>query len=216
MGKAILIELIASLIVALLGYLRKKFLITLSKRDPRSVRFSLGVLLFFWALSHGINIYLYLKQLISIEVFLIFFTSISGLLIYFIYVELNQFWRLGFRGTDQKVIHGLDYSKALKLIKNEFCFLGTGAAKLTRELFFEEALSRCRPDKPIKFLLSKPTDGNLIRAAMRANRPSDEYTRIVLDSLRKISNIRENRGLTSKFDFIQRPQFITQFSDCFS
>jgi len=70
-------------------------------------------------------------------------------------------------------------------------FLGTGAAKLTREDEFENAIRRCRPEQPIRFLLCKPTYDFLIEAARRFGVDRDEYKTIVTNSLRKIAELKE-------------------------
>ncbi|MDO9558247.1 MAG: hypothetical protein Q7I89_01005, partial [Syntrophales bacterium] len=70
---------------------------------------------------------------------------------------------------------------------------------LTNE--FEQALRRCRPDKPIRFLLLKPTDENLTYAAQRAGSDKTEYINNVLNSLKKIADIRNRRNYNIQVRF---------------
>jgi len=109
---------------------------------------------------------------------------------------VNPFWSVGLRSADRRVDKGIDYRTSLSLVHDELSFLGTGASKLTaltRE--FEDALARCRQDKPIRFLLMKPSDENLRNAAQRARRDREAYKNQVLESLRRIAGIRKDRGL---------------------
>ena len=77
-----------------------------------------------------------------------------------------------------------------------FLFMGTGASKLTsqRDAFEEAVLGATRAGKSVQLLLSNPDEANLRAAAMRAKRPEDEYRKLVLDTLRFVKEIKEQRG----------------------
>lgn len=116
------------------------------------------------------------------------------MILYLLWKHIYIYWSVGVVGADREVGKGIDYKSSLALVNNEFEFLGIGASKLTKLTNeFEEAMGRCRSDKPIRFLLLKPTDENLTDAAQQAGKDKSEYRINVLDSLRKISSIHERR-----------------------
>lgn len=134
--------------------------------------------------------------------------------IFFLWRKLNKFVSVGITDADTEVRTGTDYKGALVLCTNELKFLGIGASKLTREPEFENALARCRPDRPIKFLLLNPTDERLVRAAQRFERDRDEYKRIVIDSLGIIAQLRDRRALNIEVRFYStEPIFRLMFID---
>lgn len=77
-----------------------------------------------------------------------------------------------------------------------FVFMGTGASKLTaeHESFEKAVLSATSAGKRVKLLLSHPDAANLRAAAQRAKKPEDEYRRLVLETLRLVKNLQQNRG----------------------
>lgn len=173
-----------------------------SRRDPRH-----GKLIFFlfaciaWAcLNIFAILYAQGTELQLLTVTTVFLVT-STLLCRFFLKELNKFWHIGILGADIEVKKGIDYKKALNLCQNHLEFLGTGAVKLTSALEFEEALVRCRQDLPIKFLLCKPTEENLIKAAQRAGKHKDEYCYLIRNSLQKIVDIKKQRGLNIQVRF---------------
>jgi hypothetical protein len=140
-----------------------------------------------------------------LEAFLIFFVISSSLLACFHWGQFQRFWAVGLRGADPQITKGINYEQALKLCKNQLEFLGTGAAKLTREREFEAALLRCRHDRPIKFLLCKPTADILTQATKRAGIDADTYRKVVLESLQKIARLRNDRKLNIEVRFYREP-----------
>ena len=108
---------------------------------------------------------------------------------------VSPFWSIGLRSADRRIEKGIDYRRSLSLVKNELSFLGTGASKLTELREFEAALRRCHSEKPIRFLLMKPSDENLTKAAERARTEREAYKKRVLESLWKIATIRNEHGI---------------------
>jgi hypothetical protein len=117
--------------------------------------------------------------------------------------ELIQFWRVGLVGADRQVRTGVDYVKALDMCSTSLDFLGIGASKLTdkREVF-ERAVDSCnRPDRAIRFLLSRPDSEGLARIALMAGRDKTEYQRTVQNSLRAIADLRNHRAMNVSVRF---------------
>lgn len=130
----------------------------------------------------------------------------SAVLYYGVHREISQFWNVGLRGADQETRFGIDYTRCLQLVQNQFSFLGIGASKLTKLDEFEHALTRCRKDMPIRFLLLRPTDDNLTAAASQFGRDRDEYKERVLASLRHIADIKRTRKLPIQIRFYPEPR----------
>src|ERR1700752_4987990 len=65
----------------------------------------------------------------------------SAVLIWIVYSELSQFWRIGLVGADRQIRSGIDFRRALRMASSSLDFLGIGAAKLTSERTgFEDAI----------------------------------------------------------------------------
>ena len=113
-----------------------------------------------------------------------------------IFRELNQFWVLGMVGADRETRLGISYKKALSLCTSSFDFLGIGAGKLRSEQSaFEAAIDRCsRPDRSIRFLLCRPDSEGLRRIAQSAGRSEDSYRKVVLESLRTLAILKNERA----------------------
>jgi hypothetical protein len=95
-------------------------------------------------------------------------------------------------------------------------FLGIGAAKLTDEKpEFDAAVGRCqRPERPVRFLLCRPDDEKLIEMAQSAERDRGSYQTKVLDSLRAIADLRNNRAWNVQVRFYREfPTFRLMFID---
>lgn len=118
---------------------------------------------------------------------------------------------------------GVNYADSLKLVNKSFDFMGIGAAKLTDESEFSNALDRCAdltaPGPTVRLLLARP-DHTIISRAARANSTADiEYQRNVTDSLKKIARIAERTGGSVKVrhyndDLVKEyPQFRLMFID---
>lgn len=120
--------------------------------------------------------------------------------------ELVEFWRIGLRSARATVTHGVSYKRALKLVKSNILFLGTGAAKLTGSDEFAAALLRCTPSREIKFLLLSPDHETLRTAAMRAGKGETQYRETVLRSLRAIAEVRKARNLRLSVRFYSHEQ----------
>jgi hypothetical protein len=207
----VIIEIIVVVLFAILGWARRRLFLALYRIDPRLIS---GSFYFLWMLWTIINVIAFINVLIkplsSSSILILGATLIttSFLLFLFTWREFDQFWKIGIRGADQSIKTGVDYNKALQMCRNSLVFLGTGAAKLSKSDEFEEALIRCRQDRPIKLLLTKPTDNNLASAAQRAGKANDEYKLTVLTSLEKIAQIRERRKINIQVRFYpENPEY---------
>ncbi len=206
------VNIAATIILGLLAWGRRKFLLLFSKPNPRIPAILLFLLLLVWLLMNGLVVYLVYRNVLPNWLLASVPLLTSSLLFCFLWKELAEFWSVGLRGADREIRRGLDTRRALELCSNHLEFLGTGAAKLTREAEFEEALLRCRPDQPIRFLLSKPTHQNLTHAANRAGKDRDEFRRIVITSLKRIAEIKNQRSLNVEVRFYpEYPSFYPIF-----
>src|ERR1035441_2312060 len=129
--------------------------------------------------------------------------------------ELRQFWGIGLVGADAQIRSGIDFAKALHLVSNSMDFLGVGAAKLTSEPAFEEAISRCqRPGKPVRFLLCRPDDEALAGIAQSADHDPHSYQRKVRTSLNVIAKLKKSRAWNIEVRFYPEfPIFRLMFID---
>jgi hypothetical protein len=137
-------------------------------------------------------------------------------LVFILWKQLDQFWRLGIRGADQQIFKGISYADSLKLVHNQLKFLGIGASKLSREKEFADALDRCRQDQPIQLLLCNPDDKKLVSAAKRFKKPESEYRDIVVNSLRIIADLKNKGELNVQVRFYPEdcdPVFRLMFID---
>jgi hypothetical protein len=102
---------------------------------------------------------------------------------------------VGIIRADQEIRTGFKYESALLACQNSLSFLGIGASKLTARTEFAEAIQRCSSNEPARLLLCDPDSKALEASAKQAGKPSDEYARLVRESLRKIADLRDRRGL---------------------
>ena len=187
---AVLVEIVAALALTSVTWVSKTYVLALRKRDPRLPFISVIIPIVCWL---ALNFLVFaMVQSHNPPWFLTATASVllAAPLLLFFWTELNQFWSVGLRGADRRIRTGIDYEASLKLCQNEWAFLGTGDSKLTELREFEDALARCRQDRPVRFLLTKPTDENLTNAAKRARRPKDEYRQTVVTSLGRIADLR--------------------------
>lgn len=202
---SIVANLLAAIVIGFIKWTNKRYLVFFGKRDPRFFPALILLVCLPWA---GINIALFYSLGINALFVALAFLGTSLLVGYVVWRELHTFWSVGIRGADQKIRKGIAYKDALRMCKNELSVLGTGAGKLTREEEFEKALHRCRKDRPIRFLLAKPTYENLIDAAQQAGRDKDEYSHIVVESLKKIADFKRRRKLNIEVRFYpDRPKY---------
>jgi hypothetical protein len=196
----LIVGILGNLIVLGLIWITAKIPSSLSRRDPRRPSPLLSLLIILLPI---INFSLFVYVIVKNQSLLwLIATPVSfSILTFILWSQLNQFWKVGIRGVDQQISKGINYNDALNYIKNELKFLGIGASKLTRESGFDQALSRCRADKTVKFLLCNPNDDILVNAAKKYNKPDTEYKNNVINSLRKISELRQNRGLNLEVKF---------------
>jgi hypothetical protein len=138
----------------------------------------------------------------------------SLVVFWFLWQDINRFFSVGLFGADKNIKDGLDYMHSLRLCHNRLSFLGIGASKLTASDEFENALARCSADHPARFLLSEPTSDNLTQAAKRANRPVEEYKHIVVQSLKRIAQLKCERDFNIEVRFYtDNPIFRLMFID---
>jgi len=136
------------------------------------------------------------------------------------WIILHPLSGIGIYGADMSVQQGVDYTQALKLCQNQIEFFGTGAAKLTENSEFEPAVQRCsRAGRPMKFLLAKPDNPILNRAARQANCDPHEYKNKVISSLRKLYSLQKKNMYNIEIRFyrsdrqIDYPYFRLMFID---
>ena len=188
-------SVVGSVIVAVLSglffWLRKKYSLVLSRRDPRIPSYLLGSIIIIWFFA-GIFIHYLVFTNDSLLWLLPVYLVWSFSLVYYFWNRRQEFRTVGIKGADKEVRHGIDYKRSLKLCNNRLKFLGIGASKLTEQKEFEEAIRRCAPDQPIKFLLCKPTHDCLVEAAKRFGVDRDKYKNRVISSLRVITDLKTN------------------------
>jgi hypothetical protein len=188
-------SVIGSLIVLVLSgiftWLRKRYAVWIASRDPRLPSLFLNGILLAWLVFAVVLFYLIISRHEPLLWLLPVFGVWSLVNTYFLWNKRESFRAVGIKGVDRQVRHGIDYNKSLSLCQNELSFLGIGAAKLTSAPEFEKAIGRCRQEKPIRFLLCKPTHELLMEAAIRFNRKDESYQKIVKDSLRIIATLKE-------------------------
>ncbi len=173
----------------------------LGRRNPRLALLPIALLTAVWAVTSVLALILTHRDSGPFYATALLFLVPSFFFLLFIWNEFNRFWSVGLRGADTHVRTGVNYDAALKLVREQLAFLGTGAAKLTNQPAFEKALTKCRPDEPIKFLLMRPDAVNLERAARRAGRDRDDYKKIVLRSLQILTDYRINREMRIEVRF---------------
>jgi hypothetical protein len=188
-------DVISSLIIIILAkvasLIRNKYSLYLSNRDPKLTGVMFNIILIFWLIA-GVGLISWIlfinKEYISLLP-AYFIWSIA--LIWYLQTQRNSLRALGIYGADKRIKKGIDYKKSLELCRNELKFLGVGAAKLTKEdPAFEEAIKRCRQNRPIKLLLCNPSTQTLVDAAKRYGRPETEYKETVVNSLRRIAELK--------------------------
>jgi len=196
------------------GWAMKKIGPFFSKKDPRFKSSTFFLFCLIWLIGSG---FLFNKAIYDNEastLYFIFFIIFSVIFCVIIWKDLSQFWYIGILGVDRKIDTGVDFDKSLLLCKNQLAFLGIGASKLTKSPEFEKAMFRCRQDRPIKFLLCKPSDEYLISAAKRANQAEDKYKDVVIASLKTIADLKLNRKLNIEVRFYsEKPLFRLMFID---
>lgn len=217
MRDAVYANLIANaigwLFLIIANKLRLWLFVEYGRRDPRRWSSVLLILIFTWvALNIGIfsryadDLPESLRKTVPILTSLVVF--------WFLWKDLSHYFSVGLFGADKSIKDGLDYIHSLRLCHNSLSFLGIGASKLTASDEFEKALARCSADKPARFLLSEPTSENLTQAAKRASRPVEEYKHIVLQSLKRIAQLKCERDFNVEVRFYKdTPIFRLMFID---
>jgi len=131
---------------------------------------------------------------------LIIITSL--LLAFYVWRELSQFWMGGILRYEKSMAKGLDFDRSLELCTNQLDFLGIGASKLTASSEFERAVRRCdHPERPVRFLLSRPSNPLLDEAAERLGVNPADYKSKVETSLGKIRQLKVNNHLNIEVRF---------------
>lgn len=127
--------------------------------------------------------------------------TLSLLLIY----SQWKFAKMGLHAAQLSVESGTNYRAALNLCRDSFSFLGTGAFKLTSEKNFEEALLRCKDDhqRPVRFLLSNPENPLIAEAERKAGVVPGTYRQNVIQSLRSLKRLRDERNARFEVRFYQ-------------
>jgi hypothetical protein len=126
-------------------------------------------------------------------------------------LAINSLWTIhrrmrklqlsGIIGIDEKIENGLDYNAALKLVRSDLMFLGTGGHKLTQlGVEFDNVIVSSSQSRTVKFLLCHPDSKALVDIAQQANKDVNEYKHNVLVSLRAINrHIAMGRDIEVRF-----------------
>jgi hypothetical protein len=189
-----IINLISDSIILIVVFVAGRYLQTLTTANPGRRR--LAVLLAGGLVSAPAAAGVWILSVQGAGVFWSWTLVVLGAsgVVYILLRELQRFWRVGVFGADQQIRRGLDYDAALRLVRTDLSFLGTGAYKLSRSSEFAPALRRCRQESTVRFLLRSPDDTTLATAARRAGKPDDEYRRNVTESLRHLARLQISIG----------------------
>lgn len=175
----------------LIVWARDKYSLSLARSDPRRPTYILSAILISgWLLNIT---FIFITFLVDLKFWwLIPIFSVWCLMVtIYIWRQRNKMHKFGIVGIDQEIKKGIDYNKALSLCSNTLKFLGIGAGKLTIESEFENAIRRCKDTESIRFLLCKPDHRQLEEAAAKFGVERQEYRKRVIDSLRRISRLKE-------------------------
>lgn len=184
----------------------------LKPKDPRINGISFFISCFVWLALVSVCGYFFINN--NVSAFIVISLLLSCVFCFSVWKMLNQYWQLGIISADFHTAQGLDYDTSLSLCHSRLSFLGIGGSKLTRSYGFENALLRCNQDKPIRFLLLNPNDKTLVSAARRAGKDSQQYLKQVVNSLKKLKEIKENREVNIQVKFYKgRPLFRLMFLD---
>ena len=197
-------------IISCLVYLfRKQVLNRVAHARPSITRSTaIPMLLLFFALD---GFLVYWKRFFALPTLVIL-----SLVCVLLWRELNKFWHIGLLRADLRTSEGVNYTYALKLCKNELLFLGIGASKLTADSEFEQAINRCHRhgESTLRFLLVRPTSSMLVAAEKRAGKREGDFSKKVNQSLRKLADLRRERGLNVEIRFYDGdPMFRLMFID---
>jgi hypothetical protein len=164
--------------------------------NPKWNRLRLSSVAVLWVAVNVLYIFLNLWH----KPLFIFLTS--AITIFFFWKETTQFWNGGLVRVDHTIEKGLNYEKSLKLCTNQLDFLGIGASKLTSDPEFEKTIKRChRPNTPIRFLLTKPNNLLLIKAANQKGVNPNEYQKKVEASLGVLAHLRNDLNMNIEVRF---------------
>lgn len=124
-------------------------------------------------------------------IFWLFYTNCSFYL--FIWFAIYQLNTAGVYGADEKIKNGLDYLTILKLTKDDFKFIGTGASKLTENKeAFKDCIRRVNSaGKVPKFILCDENSIALEKLAQQANISKDDYKKNVRNSRELLETLKE-------------------------
>jgi hypothetical protein len=209
---SIVLGLITAGLSALLAFAYRTAVRLFARRDPIWRPLLLSVLTLVWAGSNlGYYYYGFAGYSVVFVISSVFFLGVIG-------NELWKFWAMGLVGADRTQTSGIDHKAALSLCHHSLDFLGVGAYKLTlhrRE--FEAAIKRCqREHQPVRFLLCDPDSQRLEGFARQAGDPDPEYRRRVIESLKFIAHLRNDKNFAIRVRFYSHqsmPLFRLMFID---
>lgn len=142
-------------------------------------------------------------------------TIANLLLVFLIYIFLSfnylyKLRKIGIAGCDARISSGLDYSKSLRLVTNDLCFLGIGASKLVSSEEFECALKRITSNDGVaRFLLCDHHDIAIEHTALRAGKGKEAYRDTVKSSLNALANLKNQRAYNIEVRFYDTSQIRT-------
>lgn len=200
----------AGIIVLALGAVSTAAYERLTNSNPLYRRLRISIIGVVWFVLNATCIYFFPTSAAL-------FTIISSVgLAWVMFVELDQYWRIGLVGADRQIRTGIDVRDALTLVSTSLDFLGIGAAKLSAErTAFEAAISRCdNPQRPVRFLLCRPDSDRLQQIAQSAERDRTLFQKRVRESLRVIANLKTQRAWNIEVKFYRDfPTFRLMFID---
>lgn len=181
---------IVVVLTAIFSWLRARFSLALSQRDPRLPSVFLYLLLAAWLAAGVVLNYDWIVADGGLLWMLPIFSVWSLAIVFHFWRRRQELRTVGVRGADREIRQGIDYKRALSLCKTRLKFLGTGADKLTKEVELEKAVARCPAERPVMFLLCEPTHDCLEDAAKRFGVDREEYKKRVINSLRRLAALK--------------------------
>ena len=193
--RSIFVEAVAMMVLGAATALLVRFRSRFASRQPNLAWVPLAIVTALAVAAEVCLAYLQAIKVITYPVTLVLFATPPIATAVGLIIQLRPLWLIGVRGADESTRSGIDYRAALNLCHDHIDFLGTGASKLTKQPNFDQVLAGCRDDQEIRFLLSRPDTASLTNAARRFGLDREEYAGIVLESLRRLAEIKAKRAL---------------------
>ncbi|MHB8793254.1 MAG: hypothetical protein ACYC6O_07960 [Thermoleophilia bacterium] len=213
--QTILLGVISSLIAYVISLLLSRYEKMFDKFNQHYSVLPLVIIWLFWAGTLILYFYLIQDEQVALKWNLLFAVIIAIGSFLTTWKRFKQYWKVGIRAVENSTRKKKDYVNDLKICKNKLEFLGVGASKLSETDEFETALHRCHiSGEKVRFLLCNPRDKQLQGAALTADRDREKYEGVVLGSLRRINDLKNNRNFNIEVRFYKEfPIFRLMFID---